>query len=90
MRMNEMSVPGYVLNQKFMPAISRNGTVSYRRARQGDWCIRVRPPCMWSGGAQLMKIVAFTSSGCLGFPTLACAPYGGDCDVRPLPAAPSE
>lgn len=78
--MNEVSVPSYVARKTIVPYLASSGVVRSRYLQEGDMVICNRPPCLWIGGVQPMRVVIDETRTCLGFPTLACAPYAADYD----------
>jgi len=85
-----ISIPRCVANNiKVLECI--NGTYTESFAKDGDYAIVVRQPCMWSGGAQPMKISVtepimsdstdtWDVNASMRLPLPLCGPYGGDYD----------
>lgn len=78
--MDEIAVPAYVARRTIVPYIHSSGVVKTRHLQEGDMVICNRPPCLWIGGVQPMRVMLDSTRSCLGFPTLACEPYAADCD----------
>lgn len=93
---NTIGVPRNMLDQIQVVDISNPSNVRVRPAVGGDYMIVIRPPCLATGSAQPMKIVALESSGtdqmnaaaiiengtrtALEFPLESCSPYNADFD----------
>ena len=71
LRMDQVGVPDYVARRTRIPYITPSGIVDVRNLLDGDRVLCGRPPCLWLGGTQPMKVVITNHRTCIGFPTQA-------------------
>lgn len=86
-----VGVPSCVASRTFIPDMS-GGVVSRRNLRDGDYCVLVRYPCLWPGGAQIVKVAItgpdriylgdgeWDTNSTIKLPPGMCGPYAADYD----------
>jgi hypothetical protein len=86
---NEIAIPAHVAANMRYPVIhprrptqrlvNDTAGIRYKALEAGDTVLVVRPPTLWQGSAQLMKVVIWSDTA-LGFSPYNCSYYNADFD----------